>query len=67
MTNSNIISEPADKGSSIVIMNRYYCINEGMRQLNDNNFYEETMWTAQDNSHMVNSYVNDMLGSVKIF
>lgn len=38
--NPDIIMKPADKGSSVVIMNRADYITEGYRHLNDNKYYE---------------------------
>ena len=38
--NPDIIMKPADKGSSVVIMNRADYINEGYRHLNDDKYYE---------------------------
>ena len=40
--NPNIVIKPADKGSAIVILDTQYYISEGLRQLNDHNFYEQT-------------------------
>ena len=37
----NIVIKPADKGSSVVIQNRVDYVSEGVRQLNDKNFYEK--------------------------
>ena len=39
--NKDIVIRPADKGGNIVIMNREDYIKEGLRQLSDNNHYEE--------------------------
>ena len=36
----NIVIKPADKGSSIVIMNRADYLKEGYKQLSDTNFYQ---------------------------
>ena len=38
--NPDIIMKPADKGSSVVIMDRSDYINEGYRQLNDTKYYQ---------------------------
>ena len=40
--NPDIIIKKADKGSSIVVMNKGDYINEGLRQLSDNRYYIET-------------------------
>ena len=40
--NPNIIIKKADKGSSVVIMNKDDYIQEGLRQLSDSNYYQET-------------------------
>ena len=39
--NAEIIIKPADKGSATVIMDKENYINEGYRQLNDNQYYEK--------------------------
>lgn len=39
--NTDIIIKPADKGGNIVILNRQDYINEGLRQLSDQNYYKE--------------------------
>ena len=38
--NKDIVIKPADKGRNIVIMNKEDYIQEGLRQLSDNNHYE---------------------------
>ena len=37
----DIVIKPADKGSGTVIMDRDWYINECLRQLNDNKYYEK--------------------------
>ena len=37
--NSNIVIKKADKGSNVVIQNRTDYIEEGLRQLGENQFY----------------------------
>jgi hypothetical protein len=39
---TQIVIKPADKGSAVVIQNREDYTSEGLRQLSDTNFYEET-------------------------
>ena len=39
--NNSIVIKKADKGSSIVILDREYYIKEAMRQLSDKKFYKE--------------------------
>ena len=41
--NKDMIIKPADKGSTIVILNKQSYINEGQRQLHNTQFYEETV------------------------
>ena len=60
--NSDIIIKPADKGSAIVILDKQYYINEGERQLHNNQFYEETETDLTGEViYRVNLYVNKML------
>ena len=40
-SNPNIVIKPADKGGAIVLMNKQDYLNEGLRQLNDPQFYKE--------------------------
>ena len=37
---TDIVIKSADKGSRTVVMNRDWCINECLRQLNDTKFYK---------------------------
>ena len=37
---TDIIIKPADKGSSVVVMDRVQYISEAKRQLNDNTYYQ---------------------------
>ena len=39
--NTDIVIKPADKGSAVVIQNKEDYIKEGLRQLSDQNFYQE--------------------------
>jgi hypothetical protein len=56
---TNIIIKPADKGSAVVIQDIDDYINEGIRQLSDNNFYVETPddFTSL-HSELINSLVD---------
>ena len=60
--NPDIVIKPADKGSAIVILDRQYYISEGLRQLNDHNFYEQTNidYTGEV-INRVNLHVHNML------
>ena len=40
-SNQNIVIKPADKGGAIVLMNKQDYLNEGLRQLNNPQFYKE--------------------------
>jgi len=52
--NDEIVIKPADKGSAVVIQNKEDYIQEGLRQLNDQNYYIEvnTDLTTEHNSHI---------------
>ena len=60
--NPDIVIKPADKGSAIVMLDKQYYITEGLRQLNDHNFYEQT---STDHTgeviNRVNLHVHNML------
>ena len=57
-----IIIKPADKGSAIVIQDKYNYVAEGERQLHNKKFYEETGTDLTGEViHRVNLYVNNML------
>ena len=60
--NPDIIIKPADKGSAIVILNKDNYIAEGERQLQDEQFYEETNTDLTGEViQRVNLFVNNML------
>ena len=60
--NPNIVIKPADKGSAIVILDRQYYISEGLRQLIDHNFYEQTNTDhTGEVINRVNLHVHNML------
>ena len=52
--NTDIVIKPADKGSAVVIQNKEDYIKEGLRQLNDQNFYQEVPddLTGTHNEHV---------------
>ena len=57
----------ADKGSAVVIQNRDDYIKEGLRQLNDTNFYKQVdKDLTVDHKNLVSSKVNNMLTSGEI-
>ena len=66
-SNKDIVIKKADKGSAVVIQNRNDYIQEGLRQLNDQNFYE-CVDTDLTNHHknLVSHKVNLMLMSGEI-
>ena len=65
--NKDIIIKKADKGSAVVIQNRTDYIQEGLRQLNDKNFYRQVDFDLTDkHSDLVRTKVNDMLNSGEI-
>ena len=58
----DIIIKPADKGSAIVIQDKHNYIAEGERQLQNEQFYEETLTDLTGEViHRVNLFVNKML------
>ena len=60
--NPDIIIKPADKGSAIVLLNKDNYIAEGERQLQDEQFYEETHTDLTGEViHRVNLFANNML------
>ena len=50
-SNKDIVIKPADKRGAIVILNRSDYISEGMRQLNDHNFYIQTDTDLSEKHH----------------
>ena len=57
-----IIIKPADKGSAIVIQDKHNYVSEGERQLQNEQFYEETQADLTGEViHRVNLFVNSML------
>ena len=56
--NKHIIIKPADKGGSVVILNRNYYLEEGFRQLSDANFYSEQQ---NDLSHQFHNEIIQIL------
>ena len=65
--NRDIIIKKADKGSSVVIQNRSDYIKEGLRQLNDKNFYKEQPNNLTDfHKLLVQQQVDHMLNSKEI-
>ena len=60
--NKVIIIKPADKGSAIVILDKSSYTNEGQRELNNTQFYEQTNTDLTGEViHSVNLHVHDML------
>ena len=60
-SNDQIIIKKADKGSAVVIQNRSDYIKEGLRQLNDTNFYhEQSTDLTMIHKEKVESLVNRM-------
>jgi hypothetical protein len=57
-SNPNIVIKPADKGSAVVIQNRMDYIQEGLRQLSDQNFYRQV---DTDLTSKHNQEVSDLL------
>ena len=55
--NPDIIIKPADKGSAIVILNKDNYIAEGERQLQDEQFYEETHTDLTERSYTGSTYL----------
>ena len=55
---NSVVIKPADKGSAVVIQNRQDYIQEGLRQLNDVNFYREV---DSDLTHQHNQEIHDFV------
>ena len=65
--NRDIVIKKADKGSAVVILNRKDYIREGLRQLNDTNFYEEQdVDLTNYHINLVKIQVENMLKSKEI-
>ena len=63
-SNGNIVIKKADKGSSIVVMNRSDYISEAERQLSDTNFYQvQTKDLTQEHQDHVNNLVERLFRS----
>ena len=61
-SNKNIVIKKADKGSAVVIQNRTDYINEGLKQLNDSNFYlEQKEDLTKAHTYKVQSLVQQMV------
>ena len=61
-TNADIIIKPAGKGRAIVILDKQSYINDGERQIHNNEFYEETETDLTGEViHRINLHVNNML------
>ena len=59
--NTNIIIKPADKGGSIVIMNRSDYLHEAYRQLNDTNYYKRIPQSIKlINRQKINSILDEI-------
>ena len=60
--NKDIVIKPAEEGSAIVILDKLSYINEGRKQLNNTQFYEQTISDLTGEvTHRVNLHVHDML------
>jgi len=57
-----IVIKPADKGSAVVVQDRDDYIREGMRQLNNPNFYIET---PEDLTHKHNLEINSLVDELE--
>jgi hypothetical protein len=60
--NTHIVIKPADKGSAVVIQNTTDYIKEGLRQLNDPNYYIEVQ---SDLTSQHNDEVGQLLSTMK--
>ena len=60
--NTSIIIKPADKGGAIVILNRLDYIAEGLRQLNNTEFYRKI---PKDNTKKISSGITSFLQFLK--
>ena len=65
--NNEIVIKKADKGSAVVILNRDDYVKEGLRQLNDKNFYIEQIHDLTNyHRNLVKLKVDKMLESKEI-
>ena len=59
--NGDIIIKKADKGSAVVIQDKIDYINEGLKQLNDTNFYKQIDFDMTPyHNNLVVSKINEM-------
>lgn len=62
--NKDVVIKPADKGGAVVIMDREAYKSEGLRQLNNNKYYEEIDGPLADvTSQKINSIIRELLDS----
>ena len=61
-SNRHIVIKPADKGGAVVVMNTTDYINEGLRQLSDQNFYVET---ESDLTHTHTEDINNFIDKLR--
>ena len=59
---TDIVIKPADKGGALVIMNSKDYLKEGLRQLNDTNYYEKlNKDPTEDHEKLINNTIDDLV------
>ena len=59
---TDIVIKTADKGGALVIMNSKDYLKEGLRQLNDTNYYQKlNKDPAEDHEKLINNTIDDLV------
>ena len=59
---TDIVIKPADKGGALVIMNSKDYLKEGLRQLNDTNYYQKlNKDPTEDHEKLINNTIDDLV------
>ncbi len=65
--NTEIIIKPADKGSAVEVMNRHDYIQEGLHQLEDENFYlAQNICLTEEHNKIIGNKISEMVDNGEI-